>query len=111
MPQFFSCLLIRESKRNHKLNSSTESVINLVYKVASYTYGPILGMFAFGMFTRLKVRDRWMPLVALAAPALSALVQWWALKTWDYQIGFELLIYNAAFTMIGMLLLVKRHEK
>ena len=86
-------------------------VINLVYKVASYTYGPILGMFAFGMFTRLKVRDRWMPLVALAAPALSALVQWWALKTWDYQIGFELLIYNAAFTMIGMLLLVKRHEK
>ena len=67
--------------------------------------------FAFGMFTRLKVRDRWMPLVALAAPALSALVQWWALKTWDYQIGFELLIYNAAFTMFGMLLLVKRHEK
>ena len=54
---------------------------------------------------------RWMPLVALAAPALSALVQWWALKTWDYQIGFELLIYNAAFPMIGMLLLVKRHEK
>ena len=88
-----------------------DSVINLVYKVASYTYGPILGMFVFGMFTRLRVRDRWMPLVALAAPALSALVQWWALKTWDYQIGFELLIYNAAFTMIGMLLLVKRHEK
>ena len=88
-----------------------DSVINLVYKVASYAYGPILGMFAFGMFTRLKVRDRWMPLVALAAPALSALVRWWALKTWDYQIGFELLIYNAAFTMIGMLLLVKRHEK
>ena len=88
-----------------------DSVINLVYKVASYTYGPILGMFAFGMFTRLKVCDRWMPLVALAAPALSALVQWWALKTWGYQIGFELLIYNAAFTMIGMLLLVKHHEK
>ena len=88
-----------------------DSVINLVYKVASYTYGPILGMFVFGMFTRLRVRDRWMPLVALAAPALSALVQWWALKIWDYQIGFELLIYNAAFTMIGMLLLVKRHEK
>ena len=88
-----------------------DSVINLVYKVASYTYGPILGMFAFGMFTRLKVRDRWMPLVALAAPALSALVQWWALKTWGYQIGFELLIYNAAFTMVGMLLLAKHHEK
>ena len=88
-----------------------DSVINLVYKVASYTYGPILGMFAFGMFTRRKVRDRWIPLVAVAAPVLSALVQWWAREAWGYRIGFELLIYNAAFTMIGMSLLVDRDEK
>ena len=88
-----------------------DSVINLVYKVASYTYGPILGMFAFGIFTRLRVRDGWMPLVALAAPLLSALLQYWADETWGYRIGFELLIYNAAFTMAGMFLLVKRHEK
>ncbi len=88
-----------------------DSVINLVYKVASYTYGPILGMFVFGMFTRLRVRDRWMPLVAVAAPMLSGFLQWWALEAWDYRIGFELLIYNALFTVIGMLLLVKRHEK
>ena len=88
-----------------------DSVINLVYKVASYTYGPILGMFVFGMFTRLRVRDRWMPLVAVAAPVLSGCLQWWALEAWDYRIGFELLIYNALFTVIGMLLLVKRHEK
>ena len=88
-----------------------DSVINLVYKVASYTYGPILGMFVFGMFTRLRVRDRWMPLVAVAAPVLSGFLQWWALEAWDYRIGFELLIYNALFTVIGMLLLVKRHEK
>lgn len=88
-----------------------DSVINLVYKVASYTYGPILGMFAFGMFTRLRVRDGWMPLVALAAPLLSALLQYAAYEAWGYRIGFELLIYNAAFTMTGMLLLAKRHEK
>ena len=88
-----------------------DSVINLVYKVAGYTYGPILGMFAFGMFTRRKVRDRWIPLVAVAAPVLSALVQWWAREAWGYRIGFELLIYNAAFSMIGMSLLVERDEK
>ncbi len=88
-----------------------DSVINLVYKVASYTYGPILGMFAFGMCTRLKVRDRWMPLVAVAAPVLSALVQAAAFRWFGYRIGFELLIYNALFTVAGMLLLVKRHEK
>ena len=90
---------------------ANDSIINLVYKVASYTYGPILGMFAFGMFTRLRVHDRWMPIVAVAAPVLSALVQWWARAAWNYEIGFELLIYNAAFTMLGMLLIAKRHEK
>lgn len=88
-----------------------DSVINLVYKVASYTYGPILGMFAFGLLTRRRVRDRWMPLVAVAAPLLSALLQAAAREVWGYQIGFELLIYNAAFTMLGMYLLAEHHEK
>ena len=88
-----------------------DSVINLVYKVASYTYGPILGMFAFGLATRRRVRDRWIPVVAVAAPVLSALLQHWALTAWDYQIGFELLIYNAAFTIAGMLLLSQSDEK
>ncbi|MEG1612462.1 MAG: sodium:solute symporter [Alistipes sp.] len=88
-----------------------DSVINLVYKVASYTYGPILGMFAFGMFTRCAVRDRWIPLVAIAAPVLSAALQIVALDKFAYHIGFELLIYNALFTVIGMSLLIKRHEK
>jgi len=51
------------------------------------------------------------PRGARAAPLLSALLQDWAYEAWGYRIGFELLIYNAAFTMAGMLLLVKRHEK
>lgn len=87
-----------------------DSSINLVFRVVSYTYGPILGMFLFGFFTRRQVRDRWMPLVAVAAPVLSALLQWGVREVWDYRIGFELLVYNATFTIIGMLLL-KRHEK
>lgn len=88
-----------------------DSVINLVYKVASYTYGPILGMFVFGMCTRRRVRDRWMPLVAIAAPVLSALLQTFMARCCDYQIGFELLIYNALFTILGMCILIKHHEK
>lgn len=88
-----------------------DSVINLVYKVASYTYGPILGMFLFGMFTRLQVRDRWMPLAAVLAPVLSALLQGFLSRCCGYRIGFELLIYNALFTMLGMFILVKRYEK
>lgn len=88
-----------------------DSIINLVYKVASYTYGPILGMFAFGLFCRKRIRERWMPLVALVAPVLSALLQVAAAHWFAYQIGFELLIYNALFTIAGMFLLIQRNEK
>ena len=85
-----------------------DSVINLIFKVAGYTYGPILGMFAFGMFTRCRVRDRWVPFAAVAAPLLSASLQYAVRVWWSYHIGFELLIYNALFTMLGMLLLVRK---
>ena len=88
-----------------------DSTINLVFKVAGYTYGPILGMFVFGLATHRRIRDRWMPLIAIAAPLLSGLLQYVARTHWNYQIGFELLIYNAAFTMAGMGLLTKRDEK
>lgn len=87
-----------------------DSVINLVYKVAGYTYGPILGMFLFGILSRRRICDRQMPFVAVAAPVLSALVQWRAREAWHYQIGFELLIYNALFTIVGMLFLSWRND-
>lgn len=88
-----------------------DSVINLVYKVASYTYGPILGMFAFGFLSRRQVCDRAVPWVAVAAPLLSGLLQYAARTCWNYQIGFELLIYNAAFVVLGMRIFTKNHEK
>ena len=90
---------------------SNDSIINLVYKVVSYTYGPLLGMFAFGILTPWRVRDRYLPYIAVAAPALSALLQYGAMTLFDYQIGFELLIYNALFTIAGMSLCVVRRKK
>ncbi|MDR0712206.1 MAG: sodium:solute symporter [Prevotellaceae bacterium] len=83
----------------------SESIINTVYKVASYTYGPLLGMFAFGLFTKIRVRDRWTPLVAILSPvasfALSALSP---VLFNGYEIGFELLIINGLLTFVGLLL-------
>jgi hypothetical protein len=89
-----------------------DSVINLVYSVASYTYGPILGMFAFGIMCKKQVNDKFMPIVAIVAPVLSFVIQKYA-PVWfnGYQIGFELLIINAAITMIGMALLIRRDKK
>ena len=89
---------------------SDDSTINLIYKVVSFTYGPILGMFVFGMFTRWRIRGRYMPFIAVASPLLSALLQYAAREFFDYHIGFELLVYNAMITMAGMMLVVRRNE-
>lgn len=85
------------------------SAIDAVYKLASYTYGPLLGMFAFGILTRWKVRDRWVPLVAFLAPLLCLVLQlnserWFG----GYKFSYELLLLNAGFTFLGLCLLRRR---
>ncbi len=85
-----------------------ESIINLIYRVAGYTYGPILGLFLFGQWTRWQVRDRLVWAVALAAPILSAVLQYVSTVYLNYFIGFELLLFNATFTFIGLWLIRRR---
>ncbi len=84
---------------------SNQDAISAVYTLASYTYGPILGLFTFGLFFKHPVRDRFVPIVCVAAPALSWVIQDVLLRLFDYHTSFELLIINAAVTMIGLRLL------
>lgn len=89
---------------------SNQDAISAVYTLASYTYGPILGLFVYGMFWKKPVRDRFVPLVCIAAPALSWVLQW-CLKEWTgYETSFELLIMNAVITMAGLLCLSIGHR-
>lgn len=86
-----------------------DSAINAVYSLAAYTYGPILGMFIFGMASQRAVRDAYVPLVTVAAPLLSYILKsnseaWFG----GYQISFELLIINALLTAGGLCLLIKK---
>ena len=84
---------------------SEEDAISAVYTLASYTYGPILGLFVFGMAHKRPVHDCLVPLVCILAPCLSWLLQR-ALHSWfGYETGFELLLINAAITYIGLWLL------
>ena len=91
----------------HLLNN--DSVIQTVYKVASYTYGPLLGMFCFGIFTKRQVRDRWIPLVVILAPVITWVIDvnsaaWFH----GYVFSHERLILNALLTFVGMLCLLKK---
>ena len=87
---------------------NTKSAIDAVYKLASYTYGPILGMFAFGIFCKREVRDRWVSLVAIVAPVICLVLQanserWFG----GYRFSYELILINALLTIIGLCLLMK----
>lgn len=89
------------------LNST--SVIDAVYRLASYTYGPILGLFAFGMCCKTPVKDKWVPVVAVLAPAICLVldlnsVAWFG----GYHFSYEILPLNGLLTMAGLALLRKK---
>jgi Na+/proline symporter len=82
------------------------SMIGLILKIAAYTYGPLLGLFAFGILTRRQVRDGWVPAVAVAAPLICAWIDAHQSALFGrYQIGLEMLLLNGALTFAGLWLL------
>lgn len=91
--------------------ANNTSVIDAVYILSSYTYGPILGMFVFGMVSKRPVRDRLVPLVAVLSPVLCFILDknsevWFG----GYRFSYEILILNALFTIIGLALISRKHE-
>ena len=96
---FFICLV-------EILNN--KSVIDAIYIIASYTYGPLLGMFAFGLFTRRQTNDRWVPLIAILSPLLCYLADWWIGKETGYKFGYELLMLNGTLTFAGLICMSKK---
>ena len=77
-------------------------VINTIYVMASYTYGPLLGLYAFGLFTRRGVRDRWVPWPCVLAPLACGVLDHFAPLWWGYQFGYELLMLNGLLTFGGL---------
>lgn len=88
---------------------STAGAITLIFTMASYTYGPLLGLFSFGLMTRRRVSARAVPIIALISPLASYVVarnsEAWL---WGYTFSYEILILNAALTMLGLWLCSKR---
>ncbi|NAW50297.1 sodium:solute symporter [Elizabethkingia argentiflava] len=85
------------------------SMIGLILKLAGFTYGPLLGLFAFGIFTQYNVKDKKVPYVCLAAPTLSYLVDHFQSYIFgDFEIGLELLILNGCLTFLGLWMIRKK---
>jgi Na+/proline symporter len=84
------------------------AVIDKLFTIAGYTYGPLLGLYAFGLFTKWQVKDKWVPLIAVISPVMC-----YFLSVYDqvllnnYNFGFELLIINGIFTFVGLVFIRK----
>lgn len=85
-----------------------QAVIDKLFTIAGYTYGPLLGLFAFGLFTDYKVRDQWVPLIALLSPVICYVLSMHSVVWFNgYRFGFELLILNGFITFAGLFLVNK----
>ena len=81
---------------------NSTNLIDAIYILVSYTYGPLLGLFAFGLFTKYQVTDRWVPYFAILSPILCYALNVLAQQMWGYHFGYELLMLNGALTFAGL---------
>lgn len=86
-------------------------MIDAIYIIASYTYGPLLGMFAFGLFTRRQPKDGVTPYIAVAAPLLCFALDRLTMTCFGYRFGYELLILNGLLTFVAILCLSSGNQK
>ena len=85
-----------------------ESVINSIFKAAGYTYGPLLGLFSFGIFTKYKIKDKFVFFVCLISPLISYLINVYSEELlFGYRFGFEILLLNGLLTFVGLYLIKK----
>lgn len=87
---------------------ANESVIAKIFTFANYTYGPLLGLYAFGLFTKTKVRDKFVPYICIASPFLTYFINLSCLKYFNFDFGFALLILNGIITFTGLFIVKKR---
>lgn len=87
------------------------AVIDKLFTIAGYTYGPLLGLYAFGLFMPYDVKDRWVPVVVIASPVICYFLSSYSdLLFSGYKFGFELLLVNGIITFAGLLLLKKKRS-
>ena len=81
---------------------NSTSLIDAVYILASYTYGPLLGLFTFGLLTHRKPNDRFVPYICIASPLLCYTLDTITQHLWNYHFGYELLMLNGLLTFLGL---------
>jgi len=85
-----------------------QSLIDTLFDIAGFTYGPLLGLYTFGLFTKRSVNDRWVPVIAVLSPVICYLLKIYMPVWTGYHFGFEILLLNGLLTFVGLMLARKR---
>ena len=93
----------------HSIGS--DSIINAIYRIASYTYGPLLGLYMAGLYTKLKPMDKLVPYIAIAAPILCYGLELVMINVYNYKMGYEMLLINGALTVLGLWIISMRSKE
>jgi Na+/proline symporter len=87
--------------------NSKGAIINTIFKIAGYTYGPILGLYLTGLFSKIKFREKWVPVACLSAALVTWLLNWYFIKAFNFDFGFMNIFVNALLT-IALLFIIKK---
>ena len=88
-----------------------KALIDKLFTIAGYTYGPLLGLYAFGLFTKFDIKDKWVPLIAVISPIVCYILSDNSAAWFGYKFGFELLILNGLLTFAGLMMLRTHHRE
>ncbi|MCX6328744.1 MAG: sodium:solute symporter [Bacteroidia bacterium] len=89
---------------------NNKAVIDELFTIAGYTYGPLLGLYSFGLFTKRKVNDGLTPVIALLSPVICFFLSKYSVKLFNYNFGFELLLLNGFLMFMGLLLFSRKND-
>jgi len=89
--------------------NSQGAIINTIFKMAGYTYGPILGLYMMGLFTRKSVKEKWVPLACIAAPLLTYVVNEWSVRKFAFDLGFMNIFVNAVLTILFLMAIQRKN--
>mgnify|MGYP002855309512 CR=1 FL=1 len=87
------------------------SVIDAIYTIASYTYGPLLGLFSFGMLTRRNPTSRFVPYIAVVSPLICYFIDYTTYHVTGYKFGYEMLLFNGMLTFVGLYLFSQKKRQ
>jgi Na+/proline symporter len=90
---------------------NNESVLHAFIRTSGFIYGPLVGLFAFGMYSKRKAPDQWIPVICILAPLVSVILDQYSEKWFNgYQFGYDILVVNSVITLAGMYIISKNNE-